>query len=170
MQHYHYRSFCIHKNVTKTPFWILFSHLNISFRNQFVVVEIRQYFLFSFISFPTRFGTVGFIDNANRHGREDSSNSDDGGDSQSTIFIIGGNEFPSQTANSNLSNSTPAISSATAMNAVSSSGSTTPIQSSNPTMTSSQSANAISSAQLCNSNERLVGELIAAQVMSMLQT
>lgn len=40
--------------------------------------------------------TVGFIDNHGRYAREDSSASDDGGDSQSTVFIIGSGDYLSQ--------------------------------------------------------------------------
>lgn len=39
----------------------------------------------------------GFIDNHGRYAREDSSASDDGGDSQSTVFIIGSGEYLTQT-------------------------------------------------------------------------
>lgn len=40
---------------------------------------------------------LGFIDNHGRYAREDSSASDDGGDSQSTIFIIGSGDYMTQT-------------------------------------------------------------------------
>ena len=38
----------------------------------------------------------GYIDNHGRYARDDSSASDDGGDSQSTVFIIGSGEYLNQ--------------------------------------------------------------------------
>lgn len=40
---------------------------------------------------------LGFIDNHGRYARDDSSASDDGGDSQSTVFIIGSGDYLNQT-------------------------------------------------------------------------
>lgn len=41
---------------------------------------------------------LGFIDNHGRYAREDSSASEDGGDSQSTVFIIGSGDYLNQTS------------------------------------------------------------------------
>lgn len=39
---------------------------------------------------------LGYIDNHGRYARDDSSASDDGGDSQSTVFIIGSGDYLNQ--------------------------------------------------------------------------
>lgn len=57
-----------------------------------------------FISFVFIVFNSGFIDNHCRFTREDSSPSDDGGDSQSTIFVIGGGEYLNQTPSPTTSN------------------------------------------------------------------
>lgn len=45
-----------------------------------------------------RYFRIGYVDNPSRYSREDSSASDDGGDSQSTSFMIGSGELLNQTA------------------------------------------------------------------------
>lgn len=50
-----------------------------------------------FIVLYPLYSNSGFIDNHGRYAREDSSASDDGGDSQSTVFIIGSGDHLSQT-------------------------------------------------------------------------
>lgn len=103
------------------------------------------------------------IDNHGRYTRDDSSNSDDGADSQSTIFIIGGGEILNQAQLSQATNAIPS-------NAVPSGGAVTPASintsssfattptSPNPNttnLTSSFSTSAINT-QLSNYSERLV--------------
>lgn len=111
---------------------------------------------------------LGYLDNHGRYTRDDSSASDDGGDSQSTIFIIGGGEFLNQsqsvapqctsinaitvTSVVNTCNSTPTNCTYTTV--------TTPTASNNiannnfSNMSSAHSASAIFTSQ--NSCERLV--------------
>lgn len=115
---------------------------------------------------------LGYIDSHGRFAREDSSNSDDGGDSQSTIFIIGGSDFPNQAPQSAAPPGISTVVSSVSLPASTFSVATTPTSPTSPTanpiclatISSSQSANAI------NSNERLVSNLIATEVQRVLQT
>lgn len=109
----------------------------------------------------------GYIDSHGRYGREDSSASDDGNDSQSTIFIVGSGEFLNQPQSStlNLSNAVTVASGATAVaattptTATSAAAFTSTSPSNNPSnfsnLTSAHSASAIHT-QVVSPNERLV--------------
>lgn len=118
----------------------------------------------SSISFCPFIIQLGFIDNHGRYAREDSSASDDGGDSQSTIFIIGSGDYLTQTpvvttqcttnvatvTSVPLGNSNLCSSQSNNNIAVASSASNYCTN-----LTSAHSVSALSTSQ--NSNERLVG-------------
>lgn len=103
---------------------------------------------------------LGYIDNHGRYARDDSSASDDGGDSQSTIFIIGGSEILNQSSSQP---ATPLSTSAAMTNLVNPTATfsnTTPIASNcnainnYSNLSSAHSVSAIFTSQ--NSCERLV--------------
>lgn len=121
---------------------------------------------------------LGYIDNHGRYARDDSSASDDGGDSQSTVFIIGSGEYLNQTPSpvttpttpitppSSSSTSVVTVTSVPLSNANANNNSNNSslassqlnnnmiLTSNTPNMTSAQSVSALSSSQ--NSVERLV--------------
>lgn len=125
---------------------------------------------------------LGYIDNHGRYARDDSSASDDGGDSQSTVFIIGSGEYLNQIPPAtSTSPPTPAVTAAAGTAAASTSvvtvtsmplasntssnnhnnnlassqiNSNIILTSNSPHLTSAQSVSALSSSQ--NSVDRLV--------------
>lgn len=97
------------------------------------------------------------IDNHGRYTRDDSSNSDDGGDSQSTIFIIGGGEIlnQAQLSQASIANAPNVAPTSIVVAPVSISSASTPTSPNTANLTSSFSTSAINP-QLSNSSERLV--------------
>lgn len=124
-----------------------------------IVYSPHRYIVFC-IHCPSQ---LGFIDNHGRYGRDDSSASDDGGDSQSTIFIIGSGEYLNQTPTATTQGTPTSVVTVTSVplvnnNLASSQTNNNVMVTSNSTnfsnLTSSQSINAISTPQ--NTAERLV--------------
>lgn len=133
---------------------------------------------------------LGYLDNHGRYARDDSSASDDGGDSQSTVFIIGSGEYLNQippvtpttpqtpaatvaaTASTSVVTSVPLASNINSNNhnnslASSQINSNIILTSNSPSvssnMTSAQSVSALSSSQ--NSVERLVSSHTQARTL-----